>query len=99
MPRAHVRTSRAEQERFQRSLLKKSQKEFRREWIRTHTFVDYELAETVSQTTDRELHNALRDKFKDKPILVHVPEILRAEIFADSRGRGSHQIYGGENGL
>lgn len=93
----HARSPKAEQDRYQRSLVKKAQKEFKRKWISNHTFVDFELAETVSQTTDQELEAALWNKFHCK--LIRINEIVKGEVFADSRGRGSHQIYGGEIGL
>lgn len=69
--------------------LRFKQKRFAKEYIYGHTYVDFELAETVSLTTDKELEDALWDKFGCK--LIRIPEILYSEIFSDSRQRGSKQ--------
>jgi len=88
----HNRSSQAEQARQQRSKLKKDQKEFQRKWIQDRTYVDFELAETVSQTTDRDLEQALWNQFGCK--VIRLRQILKGEVFTDSRGRGSFQAYG-----
>lgn len=90
--RAHVRTSQAKQNRYERFLLRKTQRQFARRLIYDGAYFDLESKEKVNQVREVEVRGALRDKFKGLPLFIsHTWYLVKGEVIEDPYGEGSFQ--------